>query len=312
MTPRLTWLAVILVPMVASCSSLTGITKKTAEVDDQPKPKVESKAKEPETAQAQAPQEGAFHIVGTGETLRHICDVYSLDLKKVAAINKIEPQAPLKAGDTIFLPADALVAAKTWVPEPATAKAPGKRLKITEVDKYVDNVAKAIRGKRHPLVPELAFPVPSGVLTSPFGYRWGVFHKGLDIAAPVGTPVLACADGRVIFTGRRQKLQNYGKIVLIQHASGVYTTYAHLNRTLVTRSQKVKRGQQIATVGNTGRSTGPHLHLEVRVKSQMYNPLAYFTPKDLKNTRIAKKFSASPMGPVPAQWDLPLLLGPGH
>jgi len=307
MRPRLTWLAVILLPMVASCAGTAGIFKKSAKVEDQPKVKVEVKQKEPETSQA--PQEGAFHIVGSAETLRHICDVYGLDLKKVAAINKLDPQDPLKVGDTIFLPANALVVPKEVVTQAASSKNPGKRLKITEVDRSVSNVAKAIRGNRHPLVPGLKFPVASGVLTSAFGYRWGVFHKGLDIAAPVGTPVLACADGRVIFTGTRQKFQNYGKIVLIQHASGVYTTYAHLNRILVARGQKVKRGHHIASVGNTGRSTGPHLHLEVRVKSQMFNPLAYFSPTDLKGTRIAKNFSASPMGPVPARWDLPALLG---
>jgi murein DD-endopeptidase MepM/ murein hydrolase activator NlpD len=145
-------------------------------------------------------------------------------------------------------------------------------------------------------------------LTSPFGYRWGIFHKGLDIAASRGTPVLACAAGKVIFAGTRKRFRNYGKIVLLRHADNVYTQYGHLQKIHVKKGQKVRRGQKIAAVGNTGRSTGPHLHLEVRVDNKLYNPLAYFPAPELKGTRVAKRFRNSPMGPVPAHWRIPELL----
>lgn len=310
MRPNFKWLIVLFLPLFAACSSASGLIKKTEKLIAPSEKKVEVKQKEAEPPSAQ--QEGAFHIVGTNETLRHICDVYGLDLKKVAQINKLTSPYNVKVGETIFLPADALLASGDDQPLVRSVALKPKELKISVTGSDISSVAGAIRGKRHPLVPDLIFPVPGGVLTSPFGYRWGVFHKGLDIAAPVGTPVFACSDGRVVFTGTRKKFQNYGRIVLLQHAPGVYTQYAHLNRILVNRGQKVRAGQQIANVGNTGRSTGPHLHLEVRVRHQMYNPLAYFSPSELKGTRIASRFSRSPMGPVPAGWKIPELLTSRH
>lgn len=173
-------------------------------------------------------------------------------------------------------------------------------------------VTNAIRGQRDPSVPQLKFPVPHGVLTSPFGHRWGKFHKGLDIAAPVGSSVLACADGRVIFTGSRKRFRRYGNTVLIHHGKGVYTYYAHLSEIKVRKNQQVRQGQKVGLVGNTGRSTGPHLHLEVRVVNNVYNPLAYFAPTEFVKTRIAKRFTDSPMGPVRAHWRIPDLLAAGH
>ncbi len=299
---RLTkWAAAILLPFLASCASPLTIVKKSQELPPSSQQNFDICKTDPAAIASQ--NDGAFHIVGEGETLSHICDVYGLDLAKVAKINRILPPYTLKRGDTIFLPAQALLSDKQLAKAESGSSDSDKIIKATR-----KTVTDAIRGKKDNRVPELKFPVPGGVLTSPFGYRWGRLHKGLDIAAPIGTPVLACADGKVIFTGSRKKFRRYGNTILIDHGKGVYTYYAHLSNIFVKRHQSIRKGQKIALVGNTGRSTGPHLHLEVRVTNTMHNPLAYFSPKEITGTLMAKKFSAPPMGPVRAGWQIPDLL----
>jgi len=147
-------------------------------------------------------------------------------------------------------------------------------------------------------VPDLRFPVPGGVLSSGFGYRKRTFHSGLDISACKGDPIVACADGTVVFTGSRKGYRSYGQTVLIDHGNDVFTYYAHSSRVLAKAGQKVRRGDKIALVGSTGRSTSPHLHLEVRVGNQLFNPYAYFSPRELKEVQVARGFSGLPMGPV--------------
>jgi murein DD-endopeptidase MepM/ murein hydrolase activator NlpD len=299
MEPKFKWLAAILVPILASCSSTAAIVKKDKEIKPAPKQEVEIA----KTAPVGNPhQQGAFHIVGANESLQHICNVYGLDLSKVAKVNRILAPYSLKPGDAIFLPAHALLEE-----EPACSKK-SNSLACAEKKKSANILAQAIRGHRDPAVPDLKFPVKGGVLVSPFGHRWGRLHRGLDIAATLGTPVLACADGRVIFTGSRKRFRSYGNTVLVDHGKGVYTYYAHLNEVKVIKNQRVRGGQKIATIGNSGRSTGPHLHLEVRVANNMFNPLAYFSPTELSRTQVAAKFDASPMGPVRARWQIPDLL----
>lgn len=116
-----------------------------------------------------------------------------------------------------------------------------------------------------------------GWVTSEFGVRrgWGGnsrLHEGIDIAAPVGTPITAPGDGVVTFTGYDH---GYGQTVRMDHGYGITTVYAHLSSMYVTEGQRVKRGMLIAAMGNTGRSTGPHLHYEVRVDGVPVNPMLY-------------------------------------
>jgi len=285
---------------ISSCSSPLAIVKK--DVPAKPPPKEKPAVIEKDYA-APAEEDGAFHIVGHNETLRQICEVYGLDFAKVVRINGIPSPYLVKAGDTVFLPPQALLSET----ELAQRGSGSSKLCAQTTDSR-SQLAAAIRGKRDSTVPQLGFPVANGTLTSPFGYRWGKFHTGLDIASPVGKPVIACADGKVIFTGSRKRFRRYGNTVLIDHGKGVYTYYAHLNQILVKKNQKVRPGQKIATVGTSGRSTGPHLHLEVRVGHKLYNPLAYFVPTALSGTRLAKRFTDSPMGPVRARWAIPDLL----
>jgi len=119
----------------------------------------------------------------------------------------------------------------------------------------------------------LASPLRSGYrLTSPFGPRGGRLHKGLDMAAGLNTPIYTGADGVVKFSGVQS---GFGNIVIIDHGNGYETYYAHLNRRLVTTGQTVSRGDQIAAMGNTGRSSGVHLHYEIRKDGVAVNPMTY-------------------------------------
>ncbi|PRR69293.1 peptidoglycan DD-metalloendopeptidase family protein [Neomoorella humiferrea] len=117
----------------------------------------------------------------------------------------------------------------------------------------------------------LSWPV-RGPITSPFGYRGGEFHTGMDIGGNIGQPVGAAADGRVTFAGYDG---GYGRMVIIDHGGGLVTRYAHLSGFNVRVGQRVSRGQVIGYVGTSGRTTGPHLHFEVLVNGNFRNPAGY-------------------------------------
>ena len=111
-----------------------------------------------------------------------------------------------------------------------------------------------------------------GVLTSGYGWRWGRLHQGIDIAAPIGTPILAAASGKVINAGWHE---GYGYLIKLEHLDGSVTVYAHNYRNLVTHGQQVQQGEQIAEMGNTGNSTGSHLHFEIITKDRkIVDPMA--------------------------------------
>ena len=127
--------------------------------------------------------------------------------------------------------------------------------------------------KRPTTVATGSFNSPTrGRLTSPFGTRWGRMHNGIDVAGPIGTPVNSADAGRVEFAGYRG---SYGNLVIINHENGYQTYYAHLNAINVSRGERVFKGAKIGSMGNTGRSTGPHLHFEVRKNGQPINPLRF-------------------------------------
>jgi murein DD-endopeptidase MepM/ murein hydrolase activator NlpD len=117
-----------------------------------------------------------------------------------------------------------------------------------------------------------------GWLSSRFGYRMSPFtgkrefHRGIDISTRMGAPIVAPADGIV---SRVYRDRGYGNVVCVNHGYGVMTKYAHLKKTLVKKGQFVKRGETLALVGKTGRTTGPHLHYEVHLNKVAVNPLRY-------------------------------------
>lgn len=147
--------------------------------------------------------------------------------------------------------------------DPDTARANGLLSSMDRLNLY------RIAAERIPF----DMPVRSGFrFTSGYGMRWGRMHNGTDFAAPIGTPIVAPADGVVTFAGWSS---GYGRLVKIQHAFGIETRYAHQNQIRVEVGQRVSRGDRIGDIGNSGRSTGPHLHYEVRVGGRPVNPMIY-------------------------------------
>jgi len=115
------------------------------------------------------------------------------------------------------------------------------------------------------------WPTP-GPVTSPFGWRWGRMHRGIDIGAPMGQPIVAGGAGTVFFAG---VLGGYGNLILIDHGNGIVTAYAHMTSFAVGQGARVSAGTVIGYVGSTGNSTGPHLHFEVRVGDTAVDPMPY-------------------------------------
>ncbi|WP_430884460.1 peptidoglycan DD-metalloendopeptidase family protein [Fusibacter sp. JL216-2] len=119
-----------------------------------------------------------------------------------------------------------------------------------------------------------AKPTSRGYITSGFGWRWGRKHTGIDVGIPTGTPVTAADGGVVIFSGTKG---GYGKCVIIDHGANMKTLYAHNSKLYVRKGDKVFKGQTIAASGNTGRSTGPHLHFEIQKNGVPVNPTGYIS-----------------------------------
>lgn len=140
------------------------------------------------------------------------------------------------------------------------------------------SLVKELEKRQNILAATPAIRPARGWVTSRFGYRKSPFtnrrefHKAFDVSAPKGTPVVAPANGVVSFAGPRGA---YGKMLKIDHGHGISTVYGHLNKFLKKRGEHVKRGDLVAQIGNTGRSTGPHLHYEVRVNNIPVNPEKY-------------------------------------
>jgi murein DD-endopeptidase MepM/ murein hydrolase activator NlpD len=131
--------------------------------------------------------------------------------------------------------------------------------------------AQAHSTVRHVSGAGLMWPV-NAPITSPFGWRWGRMHEGIDLGASYGTPISAAAAGVVIYAGWEG---GYGNLVVIDHGGGLATAYGHQSQIAVSTGQSVAQGQIIGYVGSTGHSTGPHLHFEVRVNGQAVDPLGY-------------------------------------
>lgn len=147
-------------------------------------------------------------------------------------------------------------------------------------------------------VAHLNFSSNFGVRSDPFRGT-AAMHAGVDIPGPVGTPIYATADGVV---SHAERLGGYGNMVEINHGKGIATRYGHLSKILVGDNTRVKRGQLIALMGSTGRSTGPHLHYEVRIDGHAVNPVPFLTTADYLLTAQDSSVKQIPVvttGPAP-------------
>ncbi|TVR30747.1 MAG: M23 family metallopeptidase [Spirochaetaceae bacterium] len=188
-------------------------------------------------------RDGLLHSVGRGESLSSIASRYGTTVNALLDANDLS-SATITAGQSIFVPE--------------------ARLSRTELQRVLGQL--------------FIYPA-SGRLTSGYGMRndpfTGIrrFHNGIDLAAAVGTPVRAAMAGRVVHVENQPG--NYGRFVIIRHDGGYQTLYAHLDSYSVQTGQQVNQGQQIGQMGNTGRSTGPHLHFSVIKNGSFVDPMRY-------------------------------------
>ena len=215
---------------------------------------------------------GVYHTIQPGETLYSLSRRYQVPVEDIASANDIVDPTRLQVGDEIFVPfADEVKTKDT----PASAKKSPKA--VASAPRKTSSKPKhgggSVASARHKPAgsPDFIWPV-KGVVTSTFGARWGRVHNGVDIAGPMGTHIVAAAAGKVVFSASGQR--GYGNLIIIDHGEYL-TVYAHCQKRMVQDGDMVQRGQVIATVGKTGRATGPHLHFEIRYRKKPVDPLIY-------------------------------------
>ncbi|NMB19296.1 MAG: peptidoglycan DD-metalloendopeptidase family protein [Firmicutes bacterium] len=184
---------------------------------------------------------GVLHQIASGESLWEISERYNVPVDEITRVNEISDPSRIQPNMKIVIPG-------------ATQLRPRDVLLVNgQLQKAFD------------------WPV-RGRISSAFGPRWGRMHNGLDLAVSTGTHVKAAADGRVTFAGWNG---GYGILVIIDHGNGIETRYAHNSRLNVKVGQRVSRGETVAYSGNTGVSTGPHVHFEIRYRNNPVNPQTY-------------------------------------
>ncbi|MBN1208170.1 MAG: M23 family metallopeptidase [Myxococcaceae bacterium] len=228
------------------------------------------------------------HRVAPGETMFRIARTYGVTVEDLSAANGITDPRSLSVGQELLIPA---------VPpeeedsephlEPELASASGKEAprvasareelppRPRASSRPADSRAGRGASRAEPATKGMIDWPLRGVLYGRFGKKGREPHDGIDLAAPSGTPVKTAQDGTVLYAGEQQ---GYGLIVIVQHPNGLITLYAHNRDLRVKTGQTVRRSQVIATVGESGRTSGPHLHFEVRVEGKPVDPLRYLGP----------------------------------
>jgi len=198
---------------------------------------------------------GLRHRVEPGETLYRIGQAYGVSHQALARANGIDDADRIEVGQVLVVPeAKRAVPVRVVTPE----RARGDRPAPPEVP---------------PGAVPFLWPVEGGRLASAFGPREASHHDGIDISAPVGTPVRAARDGRVLYS---DTLRGYGNLIILEHDGGYATVYAHNRENRADLGDIVRQGEQIASVGETGKTSGPNLHFEIRKDNVARNPIYFF------------------------------------
>ena len=207
------------------------------------------------------------------EQIRQIAKKASALGQEVDAIQRTEDGLRALVGAPHALTTDEVSEALTMLEERTAVRRTSIGQLTAMMQKDVPGASSFLGGDT-PVTTPTGWPT-NGFISSGYGLRWNgaEFHQGIDIAAEMGTPIVATADGVVTIAG--WNAGGYGNMVDIDHGSGVSTRYGHASAVVVTPGQRVRRGQIIAYVGSTGHSTGPHLHYEVRLSGQPVNPTSY-------------------------------------
>lgn len=202
------------------------------------------------------PTEGVLHPLAAGETLLLLASRYQVSLKALQEANPGLRSDRLQIDQPIFVPG-----ATALKPTPAQLSRAGRP------GHAVRTASRGLAGAAS-RIGRFSAPAP-GYFSSGFGHRGSHFHSGMDICNAVGTPIRAARDGRVLSAGWAGA---YGYAVDIDHGGGVVTRYAHCSKLLCVPGAQVERGEVIASMGSTGRSTAPHVHFEVRVNGRPLDP----------------------------------------
>lgn len=222
---------------------------------------------------------GIYHEVKPGQTLWSIARAYRVDIQTLARVNKLSDITALDAGQKLYVPGATQqheIASRcpcgtetskpSSNPKPlAEILRPSERVPTPRVTSNLASRPKEVSLESMSLIWPLQGEIARG-----FAQEAARRHDGIDIAAPQGTPIQAAADGEVIFSDWGPG--GYGRIVILQHQADVVTIYAHNHTNLVRPGQRVRQGDPIATVGQSGRATGTHLHFEVRYRATPISP----------------------------------------
>ncbi|WP_369945064.1 peptidoglycan DD-metalloendopeptidase family protein [Vitiosangium sp. GDMCC 1.1324] len=234
------------------------------------------------------------HKVAPGETMYRIARTYGITVEELSEANGIDDPRTLSVGQELLIPGFEqpvpMATESSLSPEsekerpvPGTKPPPPKTPGSSRPPAVVSVPSRPVPRPVTPPAPSRPVPETKGMLDWPlrgvlyarFGKKGREPHDGIDLAVPVGTPVKTAQEGEVLYAGEQR---GYGLIIIIQHSERLITLYAHNRDLRVRTGQKVRRGQVIATVGESGKTSGPQLHFEVRVDGKPVDPLDYLGP----------------------------------